>query len=215
MFIWQVSSSLLLSEIDRSTGVSIRAQLIFRTALLEPELELKVVRSMKKPPIPPKPASFRSNKLNTRSTLAEINSNHGDVSLMDHDSNMNSLNTRRLGKIIKINLVKGKDIQDHCLGIAKIDSIVQETTVSASNWHLVTIRQVRPIRSMSRQSFSKAPPLKMDIYNGVIVSCRLIRSTSPRCPYKKRWLYYVIHVLVKPLNCASHGNEKDRCLKTW
>ncbi len=80
--------------------------MIFRTALLEPELELKIVRNMKKPAIPPKPASFRSNN-KLRSTLSEINQNN-DLSFVDNDSNMNSLNTRRLGKIIKITLVKGK-----------------------------------------------------------------------------------------------------------
>ncbi len=80
--------------------------MIFRTALLEPELELKIVRNMKKPAIPPKPASFRSNN-KPRSTLSEINQNN-DLSFVDNDSNMNSLNTRRLGKIIKITLVKGK-----------------------------------------------------------------------------------------------------------
>jgi hypothetical protein len=84
----------------------IRAQLIFRTALLEPELELKIIRNMRKPPVPPKPTSFRSNN-KTRSTLLEINQNN-DLSFVDHDSNMNSLNTRRLGKIIKIALVKGE-----------------------------------------------------------------------------------------------------------
>ncbi len=78
-----------------------RAQLIFRTALLEPELELKIVRNLKKP------TSFRLNNNNKiRSTLAEINQNN-DLSFVDNDSNMNSLNTRRLGKIIKISLVKG------------------------------------------------------------------------------------------------------------
>jgi hypothetical protein len=75
----------------------IRAQLIFRTALLEPELELKIVR---------KPTSNHFQQ-KTRSTLAEINPNN-DRSFLDHDSNMNSLNTRKLGKIIKISLVKGK-----------------------------------------------------------------------------------------------------------
>ncbi|CAF3309113.1 unnamed protein product [Rotaria sp. Silwood2] len=86
-----------------------KAQLIFRTALLEPELELKIIRSMKKPPIPPshKSTSFRSNN-KIRSTLSEINQNN-DLSFVDNDSNMNSLNTRRLGKIIKIILVKGND----------------------------------------------------------------------------------------------------------
>jgi len=74
----------------------IRAQLVFRTALLEPELELKIVRQS------------TSNRLNpkTRSTLSEINQNH-DFTFVDNDSNMNSLNTRRLGKIIKISLIKG------------------------------------------------------------------------------------------------------------
>ncbi|CAF3260719.1 unnamed protein product, partial [Rotaria sp. Silwood2] len=82
-----------------------KAQLIFRTALLEPELELKIIRSMKKPPIPShKSTSFRSNN-KIRSTLSEINQNN-DLSFVDNDSNMNSLNTRRLGKIIKIILVK-------------------------------------------------------------------------------------------------------------
>ncbi len=76
-----------------------RAQLIFRTALLEPELELKIIRSIQKS------TSFRLNN-KTRSTLAEINQNN-DPSFIDNDSNMNSLNTRRLGKIIKISLVKG------------------------------------------------------------------------------------------------------------
>ncbi|CAF3654779.1 unnamed protein product [Rotaria sp. Silwood1] len=84
-----------------------KAQLIFRTALLEPELELKIVRNMKKPPIPPKPTSFRSTN-KTRSTLSEINQNN-DLLFVDNDPNMNSLNTRRLGKIIKITLVKGND----------------------------------------------------------------------------------------------------------
>ena len=85
-----------------------RAQLIFRTALLEPELELKIVRNMKKPPVPPKPTSFlKDNRI--RSTLSEINQNN-DLSFIDNDSNMNSLNTRRLGKIVKITLVKGKYI---------------------------------------------------------------------------------------------------------
>jgi len=82
-----------------------RAQLIFRTALLEPELELKIIRSIKKP------ASFRLNNNNkTRSTLAEINQNN-DLSFVDNDSNMNSLNTRRLGKIIKISLIKGNNLK--------------------------------------------------------------------------------------------------------
>ncbi|CAF4224532.1 unnamed protein product [Rotaria socialis] len=84
-----------------------KAQLIFRTALLEPELELKVVRSMKKPPIPPKPTSFRSNS-KTRPTLSEINPNN-DLTFIDNDSNMHSLNTRRLGKIIKLSIIKGND----------------------------------------------------------------------------------------------------------
>jgi thiamine biosynthesis lipoprotein ApbE len=74
--------------------------LIFRTALLEPELELKIIRNMTKS------SSFRSNN-KPRSTLSEINQNN-DTSYVDNDSNMNSLNTRRLGKIIKITLVKGK-----------------------------------------------------------------------------------------------------------
>ncbi len=86
----------------------IRAQLIFRTALLEPELELKIIRNVKKPPIPPKPTSFRSNN-KTRSTLSEINPNNDLSFVVDHDSNMNSLNTRRLGKIFKIILIKGND----------------------------------------------------------------------------------------------------------
>ncbi|CAF4824844.1 unnamed protein product, partial [Rotaria magnacalcarata] len=81
-----------------------KAQLIFRTALLEPELELKVVRSMKKPPIPPKPTSLRSNS-KTRPTLSEINPNN-DLTFIDNDSNMHSLNTRRLGKIIKLSIIK-------------------------------------------------------------------------------------------------------------
>ncbi|UJR15331.1 hypothetical protein I4U23_002281 [Adineta vaga] len=84
-----------------------KAQLIFRTALLEPELELKIVRNMNKPPIPPKSASFRATN-KQRTTLSEINQNN-DLSFVDHDSNMNSLNTRRIGKIIKILLVKGND----------------------------------------------------------------------------------------------------------
>ncbi len=74
----------------------IRAQLIFRTALLEPELELRIVRQATSTRPNPKP----------RSTLSEINQNH-DFTFVDTDSNMNSLNTRRLGKIIKICLVKG------------------------------------------------------------------------------------------------------------
>ncbi|CAF1427046.1 unnamed protein product [Adineta steineri] len=84
-----------------------KAQLIFRTALLEPELELKIIRNIKKPPVPPKPLSFRSSN-KQRSTLSEINQNN-DLLLVDNDSNMNSLNTRRLGKIIKIALMKGND----------------------------------------------------------------------------------------------------------
>lgn len=87
-----------------------RAQLIFRTALLEPELELRIVRTMKKPPIPPKPTSFRSNN-QTRPTLSEINQNNDKTTFIDHDPNMNSLNTKRLGKIIKITLIKGKNFE--------------------------------------------------------------------------------------------------------
>lgn len=58
----------------------IRAQLIFRNALIESELELKIIRSFKKPSIPP-------------------------------ISNVNDFNQscKRLGKIIKITLVKGID----------------------------------------------------------------------------------------------------------
>ncbi|CAF0863533.1 unnamed protein product [Rotaria sordida] len=84
-----------------------KAQLIFRTALLEPELELKIIRSIKKSSIP-KSTLFHSNTNKTRSTLSEINQNN-DLLFVDNDSNMNSLNTRRLGKIIKIPLVKGND----------------------------------------------------------------------------------------------------------
>ncbi|CAF1041998.1 unnamed protein product [Adineta ricciae] len=84
-----------------------KAQLIFRTALLEPELELKIVRTTKNPPILSKPSSFRTTD-KPRTTLSEINQNN-DLSSTDHDPNMNSLNTRRLGKIIKITLVKGND----------------------------------------------------------------------------------------------------------
>jgi hypothetical protein len=88
----------------------IRAQFIFRTALLEAELELKIVRSMKKPPIPPRPASFRLQQAKKRSTLSEINPNHNDPSLIDHEFNMNSMNTRRLGTIMTITLIKGKQL---------------------------------------------------------------------------------------------------------
>ncbi len=79
--------------------VVIRAQLVFRTALLEPELELRIVRQA---------TSARSNS-KLRSTLSEINQNH-EFTFVDNDSNMNSLNTRRLGKIIKISLIKGNEI---------------------------------------------------------------------------------------------------------
>jgi C-terminal processing protease CtpA/Prc len=58
-----------------------RAQLIFRNALLESELELRIVRSMKK-----LSTSFYLNNQN------ELNQN-----------------TKRLGKIIKITLIKGTD----------------------------------------------------------------------------------------------------------
>lgn len=83
------------------------AQMIFRSALLEPELELKIVRSLKKPPIPPRPASFRSQNVKTRSTLSEIHPNKNDPTLIDVDANLHALNTRRLGKILHINLTKG------------------------------------------------------------------------------------------------------------
>jgi len=85
------------------------AQMIFRSALLEPELELKIVRSLKKPPIPPRPASFRSQNLKARSTLSEIHPNQNDPTLVDVDANLHALNTRRLGKILHINLTKGPD----------------------------------------------------------------------------------------------------------
>ncbi|CAF0997726.1 unnamed protein product [Adineta ricciae] len=81
-----------------------KAQLIFRTALLEPELELQIVRTTKKSS---NPSSFRATD-KPRTTLSEINQNN-DLSSTDHGPNMNSLNTRRLGKIIKITLVKGND----------------------------------------------------------------------------------------------------------
>ena len=77
--------------------MSFRAQLIFRTALLEPELELRIVRKNPSHPM----------HLKTRTTLSEINPNH-ELTFADHDPNMHSLNTRRLGKIIKISLIKGK-----------------------------------------------------------------------------------------------------------
>ena len=73
-----------------------RAQLIFRTALLEPELELRAARQT---------TAARSNpKLHTKKS--EANHIH-EFTFTDQDTNMNSLNTRRLGKIIKISLVKG------------------------------------------------------------------------------------------------------------
>ncbi len=59
----------------------IRAQLIFRNALLEPELELKIVRNAKK--------SVTSFFLNNQIELNQ--------------------NTKRLGKIMKITLTKGSD----------------------------------------------------------------------------------------------------------
>ena len=59
----------------------IRAQLIFRNALLEPELELKIVRN------------------NTRTSPGFF---------LNHPDELNQ-NTRRLGKIIKITLTKGHD----------------------------------------------------------------------------------------------------------
>lgn len=74
-----------------------RAQLIFRTALLEPELELRIIRKNS--------SSHFQEK--TRTTLSEINPNQ-DLTFVDHDLNMHSLNTRRLGKIIRISLIKGK-----------------------------------------------------------------------------------------------------------
>lgn len=59
----------------------IRAQLIFRNALLEPELELKIVRN------------------STRTSPGFF---------LNHPDELNQ-NTRRLGKIIKITLTKGHD----------------------------------------------------------------------------------------------------------
>ena len=85
--------------------------MVFRTALLESELELKIVRSTRKPPIPPKSNSLRASQSKSRPTLAEIQPNNVEPSFIDHDSNLNALNTRRLGKIVKINLTKGKEKQ--------------------------------------------------------------------------------------------------------
>ena len=71
--------------------------MIFRTALLEPELELRIVRKN----------SSSHFQQKTRTTLSEINPNQ-ELTFADHDLNMHSLNTRRLGKIIRISLIKGK-----------------------------------------------------------------------------------------------------------
>ncbi len=60
---------------------SFRAQLVFRNALLEPELELKIVRSTKKP------------------STSFFLSSHNEI----------NQNTKRLGKIMKITLIKGMD----------------------------------------------------------------------------------------------------------
>lgn len=62
-----------------SHQIFFRAQLIFRNALLESELELRIVRSFKKPSIP----VSNSNEFNQTS--------------------------KRLGKVIKITLIKGID----------------------------------------------------------------------------------------------------------
>ncbi|CAF1025565.1 unnamed protein product, partial [Didymodactylos carnosus] len=98
------------------------AQFIFHDGLSEPELELKIIRNIKKPPpIPPKPGtnSFRlkdETKRKSKSLLPDIKLNHSSnndssitTSYTDNESNMNSLNTRKLGRIIKIMLVKGND----------------------------------------------------------------------------------------------------------
>lgn len=86
----------MVRRVNYSSSSS-RAQFIFRTALIEPELELRIVRKN----------SSNTMQMKTRTTLAEINPNH-ELNFADHDPNMHSLNTRRLGKIIKISLIKGK-----------------------------------------------------------------------------------------------------------
>ncbi|CAF0908183.1 unnamed protein product, partial [Didymodactylos carnosus] len=98
------------------------AQFIFHDALSKSELELKIIRSTKKSyPIPPKSITNsirlkdegkRKSKLLLTETKPNQSNNNDSTTLIsctDNDNNINALNTRKLGRIIKIKLVKGND----------------------------------------------------------------------------------------------------------